>query len=730
MAKFTLDEIFGEIDAQAPKLGIDPVWAKAFLTAENTGSGDPTKHKSFSGDAVSPVGAQGLMQVMPTTARGLQKAGFLPPDWTHDPENKTSQVQAGLGAMKEMMGRMRNPSDIFELGAMYNGGNYNHKQYLEGKELSPETAGYLPKLKTAMSKLGGNMTPQQIERSAASQPPATRTAPSGNGTLTAQNWSNSTKTSSYDPAAMESFQKSSGILDMLLDSTSQQVQDNQIAANGIAAGLMESIAAMGQASGASAQAQAEVQAAQAARRGLLLTKANLNPDQNNNRAQIALDKLDATNASLDAQRPEIDRRMAVGFFDNPVEYLINAVTLPGMVSKYNQDVQIQKDALGTYKAATEIANTDITMSQAIDADLISKAGVAQAAEAASKAQVMLKEQQLKNQGANTATALTLVQLANNDNQRKLQQLQLTRQTETENQGLTERQIAAKASENDRISVNKIIEAAGGVGIDESRWKSYPAAIKTALTTATSRGTFGKNFAEAAEFVKEFGSKEVMAKGGQLAVVKWLNDTQLEASKITTEQAKEAAGNGLKANKSFNPEKQNQANMEAIASRYQAAAAVDMRGEKEGNPYKIDYVNASKDPKFNGNVWAENIRKYGPGGPEAVYETIDEQQLLKKATMDIALSKDPAMAVKKYAADISSYYKQATMDQALLSKWPMFGLERPAKTYPVSTPLFNKSTKTTDLGDPLQVENVLTKQLAFMRLNALSGNQLDSPFVFR
>ena len=77
MASFSIADVFAEIDKQAPQFGVSARNAKLLAAAENTSDGSLAKKTSFSGDAISPMGASGVMQVMPATARGLQAAGFL-----------------------------------------------------------------------------------------------------------------------------------------------------------------------------------------------------------------------------------------------------------------------------------------------------------------------------------------------------------------------------------------------------------------------------------------------------------------------------------------------------------------------------------------------------------------------------------------------------------------------------------------------------------------------------
>lgn len=322
MADFSVDEIMRTIDEMAPSFGVDPKVAKSIIVAENTSDGR-IKRGTFSGDATNSNRTMGIGQVIPTTARGLQQAGFLPADWKFDPNDLKSQLSASLAAMKEMKGRQRNPDDPLELGAMYNGGNDAWKAYQAGQKLNPETAQYLQKQRTYMAD--NQMTPQQIER-AASQP-ATPGMRRGSSSST------STTRNVFDEGALDSFNAASGFLQDTIGDAFTALDNRQNGVGAAGAQVQDSIMAAGAAAGASAMATATMKAAGEARRAALLTRANLNPEQTDNRMDQALRALDETSVMLEQKRPEIDARMSVGFFDNPLEWLVNQTRLPGMISE-------------------------------------------------------------------------------------------------------------------------------------------------------------------------------------------------------------------------------------------------------------------------------------------------------------------------------------------------------------------------------------------------------------
>lgn len=703
MADFSLAEVFQEIEKQAKEMGVDPMMAKALAVAENTSSGSIAGKKTYSGSAVSPVGASGVMQVMPATARGLQQAGFLPPEWKHDPSNLSTQVQAGLAAIKEKMRRMNDPSDIGEMASVYNGSSKTHAAYKAGRmDLLPEeTKQYAEKLRRATMELGGNAgagrgTQGVAEAQALSTPGATTTR-----TSTSQ------RQALYDPVAQQTF------LDDILnytgagggvDQTVAQLQ--QAAANRGAAGeeLLAAITAAGAAKGEEAASKAALQAGAASQRAVILAKMNLNPAKTGNEMDKAFDTITTTGDQISAMRADINNRQQTNIVTNPLQWLIDKSVLPGLVKKFNGTVDVQNDAIARYRDLASITGTQQSLSAATDADGILRAGKAAADSDAADAAAKAAGLKVELAGAEIRDMQTTKSLMGQKLDLQLKALQLSKVTETSSTSDSERVAAKKFEEQTFANIQNMIKAAGGnPPANITELKMLTPKKREALMQAATSGTFGENFSESFQFVWENGNRAKLATQGGAGVVTWIQGTAQEASKLVGVQAAEAE----KFKKHFDGKKALPEVLNAMQSKYEAEGAKNMREASEFNPLRIEYKSASDAPELKNNAMAIWLKEYGPGGPKETMQKVDEGRVVQKFAQAV---KDGSMTPAYAAGQISEYYKIATVKQAKATNYPMFGISKPSKTYVVQLPDLGASSSTVDLGDPVQVENALTRKI--------------------
>lgn len=710
--EFKLVDIFAEIDAQAGKFGVNPRTAKSVFLAENSADGS-IKKTSYRADAESPAGARGLMQVMPATARGLQKAGFLPPEWKYDPSNLSSSVAAGLAALKEKQGRMNNPDDLAEVASVYNGSSATHKMYKAGNiaGMPAETKQYIEKLRRANMELDrSNSTAEMPSRASI---PATSTSGSVR---------TATRRSVSNPGTLDAFTNS--ILAMTspggtFDVTEQVLKD-QASARELASGnLVAAIAAQASAAGAEAMAKASTLGVAAARKMQILRDMNLDPAANNNAMMKAMGVIQSADTKLATMKPDIDARMAVGFFDNPLEWLVNQTRLPGMVAKYNSTVDNKNNAAASYKKQAQIASTQAALSSGTEADSIMREGRAIANSAAAKAVADAQRLNIESAGAIGRDAATLLTLEGQRTGLLGQLVNATKQSVTESTGMTDRQKSEKEVADTLASINKVIVMAGGEPVSELKFKQMSSDERTGYIKKGSSNSFGKDFSESFAFVYGSGSRSKLAVNGGAGLVTWMDGTNKEAGALTKTENDRADMERRK----FNPKTVLLENLNAMQNKYEQEAGTNMRNASKYNPFKIDYVGISKAPELKSNALALWINRYGPRGTEPIMGTIDEQYIINKFAQSVV---EGQMLTADAAKTIADYYQFATKQQARNTNWSLFGLSKPEQTYVVK--LDGARANSIDFGDIAQVERTLTVAVS-KSIAATAASELGSGLLF-
>jgi soluble lytic murein transglycosylase len=110
-----------QINKQSDKHQINPAWAFAIARRES----------SFMTDARSPVGAKGLMQLMPKTAKQL-KRGSLSRKYLYNAENN---IQLGTKYLRKLLDK--NKGNQVLATASYNAGPYRVKKWLKNSKVMP-----------------------------------------------------------------------------------------------------------------------------------------------------------------------------------------------------------------------------------------------------------------------------------------------------------------------------------------------------------------------------------------------------------------------------------------------------------------------------------------------------------------------------------------------------------------------------------------------------------------
>lgn len=126
-------DIAGDVAEASQRFGIPEPWIWSVIRAESGGRID----------AVSPAGAQGLMQIMPATWQALRARHGL----GSDPFDPRDNVLAGTAYLRELHDRFGAPGFL----AAYNAGPGRYEDWRDrGRPLPAETRNYVARLAPAL----------------------------------------------------------------------------------------------------------------------------------------------------------------------------------------------------------------------------------------------------------------------------------------------------------------------------------------------------------------------------------------------------------------------------------------------------------------------------------------------------------------------------------------------------------------------------------------------------
>lgn len=709
MAKFTADQVTAEIESQAPQFGLSPKIVKAILFAENSGPSGKLPD-TFDGATTSPRGARGVLQVMPATESALVGLGYLPRTHKYDPDNLGSQVAASLAALKEMKSRQKNPADIMELATMYNGGTGAWKSYHSGGALPDETQKYQVKVKQALGLEPGMSDPAAPVTEARQQ----------------QRSSSSTSGKQFVPDFLDGYTKltqmligSGGTADQALGVMQQAGAQRAVAQ----ATAEEGIKKYAIDAGAQSIAEAMQAGTQAARARATIQQANIDHEQVDNIYTQTVQKFNDLAVQAEPLGAEIDKRMSVGFFDNPLEYLVNQVRLPGMVGQYNANVRERNRAAETLTSLQAMAGTQQSISQSMDAEQILATGRAKAATAASKAQFELAQVQMGGADAAARTAAAELGIAQTKVDAAGRLASLTAQQ------VSERNATSDVSDRkmaEQVSVDKINNWYRLIGRNEqltpAQYKSLSAADRSFLEKSAGTGIVAAKFSDAADAIEEWGNAESISKTTP-AMIGWFKNTIAAASAKAKETFAQAEGMAKLSGKPLKDDEHFKYELNQMQAAYQAQAA-DMSNASDNNPLKVQYAVVSKDARLAGNTVAMYVNKYGPGGTEAVLPKIEERYLLDRMVAGVnAGTLTPQVA----AEQLKQFYEIGKEVQRRDTKYPLFGIsENKGYIVKIPSPSFwgggvrIPEEKALDLTNTAQVSAYLTKAAAIKNAEALAG----------
>lgn len=707
MPAFTAEEVFSEIDNQTQDFPFLGKVAKMLAIAENTATGKYVPGMTFNSEAVSPRGARGILQVMPATSEALKAQGLLSKDYQFNPADLKGQIAEGLAALKEMHRRAQEPMDAFELAAMYNGGTKGHKLYKEGAydKLPVETSDYFKKVAQASKDLGiplDRLNSPFVNHQMAGVPTVVQTARSSKGAGShnytindplAQNVINTVATSMIAPG---------GEIDTVKNILEKQSIISKDAYNDIVAAIIGKSTATAE----KAALETAVDTAAAFRRNTVINQMNLNPTETENHYMTAVNKLVALNSDMEKLKTDIDKRMEVSPFDNPFQWIINEVRLPGLVAKYNamvgshQQITSHLSALETIKK-----NAVVTAGEIKDVDLISQIQQKRADEIAADAQQLLAQAKERNAAQNAADALKLLQLSEAKLAAASRLNQINKISVAEKTAETEKEAAARQEVED-FEKFKILQNFVGIKpgneITLEQFKRMDSKKRTMLTEVASKGVLGKDFAESILFQASMGDLRQVANAGSAERAKWVSQIIQQVGIEADKKATQLAALGKKVN----IDELREAELTQLENIFKKETA-DLSKAHPLNPYVVDPLVAIKTPELKNNLVTQFIEKNFKG--TAGITEVTPKMLFSGIAK---LAADDPRQVPKVVQHIVEFYKKASLDKERTLAYTRYNLpELTEYRIKLDTLEPYKRSRIVNMFNPADVEAAIVQYLA-------------------
>ena len=560
---YDASDVFKLIDEMAPAMGVDPIAAKTVIAAEHVHRDRATggwKMPALFSPRPSPVGAEGVGQVMPATKAALVAQGYLSKELAND-NSLRGQVAASLAATKEM--QKRAGTDPLRLAAYYNGGTRPGKAYgTPAFSSAPaETQTHVEKARFAMNQFAPDQSAAETQRLQQSAPLATSPQASANPMAT----------------MLQQIQQAFGNVSDATTQSIDAVTGYQQAANSGMQAAQQAV--MQQAEGANTAAAGAVRAAeiQQARKDQLTQQFLLtDSDVQANRDQYAM--FEAQRIKLEDQ---INQQLAVGFFDNPLQHLMNLTTLPGLVQQHNGLARKVKtlDAQISQRQTHSANQQQVTAANQLEA--IKQQEQGKAMETSAKAAADLARLEVENASTNAKNTLQILSAEAGRMEAGARLMQITRQELEQQKAFQEKTTEAKEQAIEVASINKLLAPIGGA-VDERSWKEMTATSKLPMRQMLARGNYGNSMAEAYDVITGSGLYNRSRAAPSVVVTIDLIGNQLGA-KMREAESKDT----LKKGKPAEYRAQAMAALEAEWSET-AKKGTDRERLPMGNPHTLDF----------------------------------------------------------------------------------------------------------------------------------------------
>lgn len=543
-----VDTVFSYADKIAKENGVDPSLVRGIIYAENSGNNGKLPN-FFRSDRVSPKGAYGIGQTMTATHRNLITQGKLPSD--HSLDSWQGQVEATVAAIKDIQ-QTHKTTDPTIVAAAYNGGNAAGKNAAAGKydALPTETVNYLEKLakmgltgRTRSGQIGGTQPSQGDVRTVDQMAtdagvPNPQTVPPTQipnvGITSITTTENPTRPrNAFErgiDALMELTRQNSTILNNLIGEVSVSTEAAALEHEKAAA----SVEAAGVAQGQAETVKSLIEAAGADTRQRVLRISNMDTRVADNAFSKALADRAVIRTDRERLAAEIDQRKSIGFFDNPLDWLVNQTILPGQIAEHNALARKERDNIDLVTILQNQVKAQENLDMGATADLYLKLGNNVAAAEVAKAQAKAAEFRATSGALRAQKILSIAGLR--ERQVGLAESALKYGALLEERGdkanLKADEIAQRDDLDKRLKVIGDFVAAPGMNIVSLKGRGKD--VQNDWVKRADTLTLGDNLGESMEFIRKYGDIRGMRNQGVAELADLVKATQDEISRRATE----------------------------------------------------------------------------------------------------------------------------------------------------------------------------------------------------
>lgn len=693
---YPIEDVNRLIEELAPAMGVDPRTAKIVIGAEQVhkdrDNGGWKFPESYS-PRPSAVGAQGVGQVMPKTKQALVDQGYLPRELAEDGSLR-GQIAQSLAAIKEMV--PRTGPDPLRIAAAYNGGTRAGKLYgtPEFSKAPAETQTHVQKAQYVMNTLTPDTASGDEIRAARTLPATPGPAapiPGAPSNMLESLWAGFQGVGTAANNSVEALRNYQATADTGMATARDAITEQAAGSNMMSKGAAD----------AAAIKQNRVdQVTQM----FGLTDADVARNR---------DEYTAVEAKRIQLEDDINQRLAVGFFDNPLAYLTNITRLPGLVNEHNAlaSKTQQLDATITQRQQHSASQQNVTSASTVEALRLQEEGKARQENAKARERVAALE--VENAGTNAKNLLQTLSVQSGQLEAGTRLAQIARQ-ELEKQEAFK---ALKKEEQDQAvevkTVNTMLAPLGS-SIDDRTWKEMTASSKLPLRTLASRGSYGNSLAEAYETITGSGLYN-RSKASPTLVVTIDAITDQVNARARQIEAKDALKKGK-------PTEYRATALASLEQEWKEAASKgsDRERQPQGSPFTLDFNYLLNSGKYRGTLAGEVMQKRAQtnmlGGASGLVFDDFAQEALAQIT---AKKKTPGQA----AQEIASFYAGADTLNYAERGLNLFHIPMP-QTYTVFA---GPAQRELDARNPAQVEQFLQLRSQVLLQRQLQEQMMFSPY---